>query len=126
MIGGSLSDFTGFAGNWWGNKGAFLISYNLDKVVYIATISAIAVIIDAARIPYTSQTTFLAPILLLYTCFNYNRNYGSYMGKRIVNITPQKFLKIVLIAMPLQVCFDLPKSGWLTVWLVKYHGHFYK
>lgn len=68
--------------------------------MYIATISAIAVIIDAARIPvYFSnnllgpQYYYYIPVLIIIGIM------GSYIGKRIVNITPQKFFKkIVLIA----------------------------
>ena len=52
IIGGALSGFLqGLLGIGGHLRGAFLISYDLDKFKYIATLAAIAVIIDLTRIP---------------------------------------------------------------------------
>ncbi len=104
LIGGGLSGFLqGLLGIGGALRGAFLISYDLDKIKYVATISAIAVIIDAARIPvYFSnnlldpQFYYYIPILIVIGIV------GSYAGKRIVGVTPQSiFKKIVLLAIAL-------------------------
>ncbi len=101
MIGGALSGFLqGLLGIGGPLRGAFLISYDLDKFTYIATLAAIAVIIDLTRIPIyltnnllEPQYYYYIPILVILGIF------GSFIGKRIVLIIPQKiFKKIVLIA----------------------------
>jgi hypothetical protein len=101
MIGGALSGFLqGLLGIGGPLRGAFLISYDLDKFKYIATLAAIAVIIDLTRIPIyltnnllEPQYYYYIPILVILGIF------GSFIGKKIVVIIPQKiFKKIVLIA----------------------------
>ena len=104
IIGGSLSGFLqGLLGIGGPLRGAFLISYNLDKFKYIATLAAIAVFIDATRIPIYFANNLLGtqfywyiPVLAVIGIV------GSYTGKKIVNKIPQNiFKKVVLVGIAL-------------------------
>ncbi len=104
IIGGSLSGFLqGLVGIGGPLRGAFLISYNLDKFKYIATLAAIAVIIDATRIPIYLASNLLEPQFYYYIpVLVIIGIIGSYTGKKIVNRIPQNvFKKVVLVGIAL-------------------------
>lgn len=101
IIGGSISGFLqGLMGIGGPIRGAFLISYGLEKYKYIATLAVIAVVIDLTRIPIyfadnllEPQYYFYIPPLIIIGIL------GSYTGKKIVKrIQQDTFKKIVLIA----------------------------
>jgi uncharacterized protein len=101
IIGGALSGFLqGLLGIGGPLRGAFLISYNLDKYKYIATLAAIAVIIDATRIPIYLSNNLLEPQYYIYIPLLVIMGIvGSYLGKRIVVFIPQTvFKRVVLVA----------------------------
>jgi len=100
IFGGIISGFLqGIIGIGGPLRGIFLISYDLDKIKYIATLAAIAVAIDLTRIPIylnnnllEHQYYYYIPILILLGIL------GSYLGKKIVLFIPQPlFKKLVLI-----------------------------
>lgn len=104
IFGGGLSGLLqGLAGIGGPIRSAFLISYDLDKFRYIATLAALAVLIDLTRLPiYLSnnllepQYYYYIPVLVVLGIL------GSYTGKRIVNIIPQNmFKKMVMVAIGL-------------------------
>ncbi|MGZ7049364.1 MAG: sulfite exporter TauE/SafE family protein [Methanobacterium sp.] len=100
IIGGGLSGFMqGLIGIGGPLRGAFLNSYNLKKFKYIATLSAIAIIEDATRIPIYFSNNLLEPQFYYYIPFLVVIGIaGSYTGRKIVNRIPQNiFKKVVLV-----------------------------
>src|SRR3989344_3185575 len=99
LIGGGLSGFlAGISGIGGAVRGAFLSAFDLEKAVYIATIGAIGVIIDSARLiaywqdgatvgnlPYLSVLVFI-PISFI----------GAGIGKKIITRIPQQIFRIVV------------------------------
>jgi len=101
IIGGALSGFLqGLLGIGGPLRGAFLISYDLDMFKYIATLAAIAVIIDLTRIPIYLTNNLLEPQYYIYIPILVVLGItGSYIGKIIVVFIPQDaFKKVVLVA----------------------------
>lgn len=101
VIGGGLSGFlAGLIGTGGALRGAFLTAFRLPKEQYIASSAAIALAVDATRIPIYLSQGFLSkefywfvPLLLVIALF------GSFTGRQIVRLIPQKqFRKIVLMA----------------------------
>jgi uncharacterized membrane protein YfcA len=108
VIGGALSGFLqGLLGIGGPLRGAFLISYDLDKFKYIATLAAIAVIIDLTRIPIYLSNNLLEPQYYIYIPILIVLGViGSYIGKKIVVFIPQDvFKKVVLVAIGLASFF---------------------
>lgn len=108
VIGGALSGFLqGLIGIGGPLRGAFLISYDLDKFKYIATLAAIAVIIDLTRIPIYLSNNLLEPQYYIYIPILIVLGViGSYIGKKIVVFIPQDvFKKVVLVAIGLASLF---------------------
>ncbi len=108
VIGGALSGFLqGLLGIGGPLRGAFLISYDLDKFKYIATLAAIAVIIDLTRIPIYLSNNLLEPQYYIYIPILIVLGIiGSYIGKKIVVFIPQDvFKKVVLVAIGLASLF---------------------
>jgi uncharacterized membrane protein YfcA len=103
VAGGALSGFaSGFFGVGGPVRGAFLQAYDLDKVVYLATLGAVGLAVDSARLPtYVAGGTRLSPHLawglLLYVPLSLA---GAIMAQRVVKRLPQqKFRAVVAIAL---------------------------
>ncbi len=99
ILGGSL---TGFFAGLVGAGGAFravvLTAYNLRKDVYIVTSAAIAILVDLTRIPVYITGGFLPPgWLLVIFGLILVAVFGAFVGKRIVDVLPQKAFRIVVL-----------------------------
>lgn len=100
-IGGALSGFTaGLIGTGGVLRGAFMTLFNLKKEQYIATIAAIALLVDITRIPlYLSQWFLRSEYYILIPILFCIAFLGSYIGKIIVTkIQTELLKKIILIA----------------------------
>jgi uncharacterized membrane protein YfcA len=103
FFGGSLSGFlAGLIGMGGAIRSAFLMAYNLPKEVYVASAAAIAVVIDATRIPtYIVTGTVLERTTLFFLGFLLISAYlGVRTGKALLNKIDQiTFRRIVSIAL---------------------------
>lgn len=103
VVGGSLSGFlAGLIGLGGAVRGAFLISFSLPKEAYVATSAAIALVIDATRIPTYLATKAVQDtssyILLPFLCVM------AYLGVRtgkvfLKKINQDTFRRIVAAAL---------------------------
>lgn len=104
IIGGSFSGFfAGLIGTGGALRGSFLIAFNLEKSVYVATAALIALAVDITRLPVYFASGFLAPQYYWYIPILLGVALaGSFAGRRIVERVPQEaFRNIVFIAIAL-------------------------
>jgi hypothetical protein len=114
VLGGLLSGFSaGFFGIRGALKGAFLTAYNLPKEIYLATIGAIALIVDSSRLTtYLIGGMFLPKYLtiglLVYVPLSF---LGAQCASLIVDRIPQSkfrlFVAIFLGLMGLKLMLGL-------------------
>ncbi|MBI4062529.1 sulfite exporter TauE/SafE family protein [Candidatus Gottesmanbacteria bacterium] len=103
-LGGATSGFlAGLIGTGGALRGAFLTAFQLKKEKYIATAAAIAIAVDLTRIPvYVSQGFLEQPYYWYIPVLFIVALTGSYIGKQIVDIIPQKiFRNVVLLGLVL-------------------------
>lgn len=101
VIGGGVSGFVaGLIGTGGALRGSFLTAFNLEKNKYIATSAAIAIAVDATRIPVYFSGGFLDAKYYWYIPVSFTvAVVGVFFGKRIVGAISQRvFRAIVLFA----------------------------
>lgn len=101
VIGGALSGFlAGLIGTGGALRAVFLSAFQLPKEKYVATAAAIALAVDATRIPVYIKDGYLDNNLYWLIPFIFIAAIaGSFVGKKIVDRIPQDFFrKIVLSA----------------------------
>lgn len=99
IVGGGLSGFfAGLIGTGGVLRASFLVAFNLEKNVYIATAALVALAVDITRLPIYFASGFLSsqyfryiPLLFVVALA------GSYLGKQIVNKVPQRTFKILVL-----------------------------
>lgn len=104
VIGGSISGFfAGLIGTGGALRSSFLMSYNLEKSVYISTAAAISLAVDISRIPVYLARGYL-PVEYYYfiPALFVIAVTGSFTGKKILYRIPQrKFRNFVLLCIGL-------------------------
>lgn len=99
LMGGMLSGFLGgLVGNQGGIRSAALLSFDIDQKAFIATATAIGLIIDAVRMPiyvvtqYSEITKAWASIVLAII----GVIIGTLLGIKILKIIPKNIFKTVV------------------------------
>jgi uncharacterized membrane protein YfcA len=112
IIGGSLSGFlAGLLGLGGAVRGAFLVAFNLPKEAYVATSAAIALVIDAARIPtylvtktvQNSSSYLLLPFLCVMAYLGVRT--GKVFLKRINQDTFRRIVAVALLIVGVKILF---------------------
>jgi uncharacterized membrane protein YfcA len=110
VVGGGLSGFlAGLLGLGGAVRGAFLVAFNLPKEAYIATSAAIALVIDATRIPtylvtktvQDSSSYILLPFLCVMAYLGVRT--GKIFLKRINQDTFRRIVALALFAVGLKI-----------------------
>lgn len=99
VTGGALSGFiAGIFGVGGGVRAVFLSAFNLHKEVYIATIGAIAFVVDATRvITYFSEGIRIGSELTYGLLFFIPLSFvGAFFAKKIVDRLPQKYFRDIV------------------------------
>jgi uncharacterized protein len=115
-LAGGLSGFlAGLIGTGGALRGAALNAFGIPKTSYIATAAAVALAVDATRIPIYFSQGFLAanlywyiPLLLVAAVI------GSLVGKQIVDRVPQQRFKTIV-----SVAIVLVGAKFASDWLLK-------
>ena len=112
--GGALSGFVaGLIGTGGAIRSACLLVFGLPKEVYIGTSAAIALVVDATRLPVYLAQRFIpgwmvpALVSLMAVAFT-----GAWVGQRLVRQVPaavfRRFVLVMLTLMGIKLLFD----GW--------------
>jgi uncharacterized membrane protein YfcA len=111
-IGGALSGvFGGLVGNQGGIRSAALLGFDLEKQSFVATATAVALLVDLARMPvYVASTgAALWPVAPLIAVMTVGVLVGTVAGGRLLRRIPEPvFRRLVAILL-------LGLAGWLLV-----------
>lgn len=95
-IAGALSGiFGGLVGNQGGIRSAALLGFDLSKQAYVATATAIGLMVDISRMPvyFLIERERLVPMGLLIAFMSAGVLAGTLMGTRILSWIPEKTFK---------------------------------
>jgi uncharacterized membrane protein YfcA len=87
LVGGALSGLLGgLVGNQGGIRAAALLGFNVERQAFIATATAVALVVDGARIPVylVTQGAELAAQLPLVTVLAIGAVVGTVLGERML------------------------------------------
>ncbi len=117
LIWWALSWFTAWlVWTGWVLRGAFLILFNLPKEQYIATIAAVALVVDFTRIPiylkngFLEQKYFMLIPVLFVTAF-----VGSFVWKKLVLLIPDILLKKIILITIMILSFFLIYNWFINI-----------
>ena len=100
MLGGCVSGFfAGLLGTGGAFRAAVLSSLKLRKDMYIVMNAAIAILVDLTRIPVYLWSGFLpSGGWLVALGLAVIAMFGAFVGKRIVDVLPQKAFRIIVLS----------------------------
>jgi len=108
-LGGGFASgfFGGLAGHQGGVRAIGLMSMGLSGRAFVATSTAVGVIIDVVRLPFylTGRESFLPQNLTLLLVLTVGVSIGTIVGMKVLKrISPDKFIKIVALCIVLLGC----------------------
>jgi uncharacterized membrane protein YfcA len=98
-IAGGLSGLLGgLVGNQGGIRSAALLGFNLSKEAFVATATAIALVIDIARMPvyFAMQSKQIAQIWDSILITTVGVILGTVMGRRVLEGLPERTFRVVV------------------------------
>lgn len=101
-VAGAVSGlFGGLVGNQGGLRAAAMLGFDLPKTSFVATATAIALVVDAARMPVYAFTDgaalrALAPLILLATA---GVVAGTLVGERVLSAIPERVFRLVVASL---------------------------
>ena len=115
-LGGALSGFFGgLVGNQGGIRTAAMLGFEVNKRQFVATTTAVALLIDMARVPIylavnTAQLARMWPTLALATI---GVIIGTLFGERLLARVPEQHFRMVVgvLLLLLGVSFLIPTEG---------------
>ena len=100
-IAGAISGmFGGLVGNQGGIRSAALLSFDLDRRAFVATATAIGLVVDCARMPvyFATQAAAIARIWPLVLIASLGTLLGTVIGVRVLRRIPERaFRRIVAV-----------------------------
>jgi len=101
VAGAASGLFGGLVGNQGGLRAAAMLGFDLSKSAFVATATAIALVVDAARMPVYAFTDAaelrgLAPLILLATT---GVVAGTLVGERVLSAIPERVFRLVVAAL---------------------------
>lgn len=101
LVGGSLSGFFGgIAGEQGGFRTIGLLAFNLEKAAFVATSTAIGVLIDVVRVPvyWIEQGGKIRPTLTLVAVACVGAVAGVFLGEKLFRHLPQQHFRRTISA----------------------------
>ena len=98
-IAGALSGFLGgLVGNQGGIRSAALLGFDVDKRAFVATATAVGVIVDGARMPayFVTQGHEIAQIWILVAVAVVGAVLGTLFGERLMRRIPERLFRRVV------------------------------
>ncbi len=98
-IAGALSGFLGgLVGNQGGIRSAALLGFDVDKRAFVATATAVGVIVDGARMPayFVTQGHEIAQIWILVAIATVGAVLGTLFGERLLRRIPERLFRRVV------------------------------
>lgn len=95
LAGGVSGLFGGLVGNQGGIRSAALMGFDVDKQAFVATATAIGLVVDAARMPvyFATQPREIAHIWVLILIATLGTLVGTLIGVRVLRAIPERIFR---------------------------------